>query len=50
LLHDGLDGDPRADRSVLVRALPIIIDGLRARGLTPVRLDRLLGTAAYRAC
>jgi peptidoglycan/xylan/chitin deacetylase (PgdA/CDA1 family) len=50
LLHDGLDGNPHADRSVLVRALPIIIDGLRAKGLSPVRLDRLLGTADYQPC
>jgi peptidoglycan/xylan/chitin deacetylase (PgdA/CDA1 family) len=50
LLHDGLDGNPQADRGVLVRALPLIIDGLRAKGLTPVRLDRLLGTAAYQPC
>jgi peptidoglycan/xylan/chitin deacetylase (PgdA/CDA1 family) len=50
LLHDGLDGNPQADRSVLVRALPLIIDGLRAQGLSPVRLDRLLGTDAYQPC
>jgi len=50
LLHDGLDGIPTANRAVLVQALPIILDGLRAKGLTPVRLDRLLGTAAYQSC
>jgi peptidoglycan/xylan/chitin deacetylase (PgdA/CDA1 family) len=50
LLHDGLDGNVAADRSVLVRALPTILDGLRAKGLQPVRLDRLLGTAAYQSC
>ncbi|MCU1467296.1 MAG: Polysaccharide deacetylase [Actinomycetia bacterium] len=50
LLHDGLDGNPEADRSVLERALPLIIDGLRAKGLSPVRLDRLLGTEAYQPC
>jgi peptidoglycan/xylan/chitin deacetylase (PgdA/CDA1 family) len=50
LLHDGLDGNVSADRSVLVRALPLILDGLRAKGLRPVRLDRLLGTAAYQSC
>jgi peptidoglycan/xylan/chitin deacetylase (PgdA/CDA1 family) len=50
LLHDGLDGDVSADRSVLVRALPMILDGLREKGLQPVRLDRLLGTAAYQSC
>ena len=47
LLHDGLDGDVSADRSVLVRALPIILDGLDERGLEPVRLDRLLGDRGY---
>jgi peptidoglycan/xylan/chitin deacetylase (PgdA/CDA1 family) len=50
LLHDGLDGSVTANRSVLVRALPMILDGLRAKGLQPVRLDRLLGTAAYQSC
>ncbi|HYM16388.1 MAG TPA: polysaccharide deacetylase family protein [Dehalococcoidia bacterium] len=46
-LHDGLDGNIGADRSVVVAALPIILDGLRARGLQPVTLDRLLGTPGY---
>jgi peptidoglycan/xylan/chitin deacetylase (PgdA/CDA1 family) len=50
LLHDGLDGNPTANRQVLVQALPLILDGLRAKGLTPVRLDRLLGTGAYQSC
>jgi peptidoglycan/xylan/chitin deacetylase (PgdA/CDA1 family) len=50
LLHDGLDGNVTADRSVLVRALPMILDGLRAKGLQPVRLDRMLGTPAYQSC
>jgi peptidoglycan/xylan/chitin deacetylase (PgdA/CDA1 family) len=50
LLHDGLDGNPTANRQVLVRALPLILDGLRAKGLSAVRLDRLLGTAAYQDC
>jgi peptidoglycan/xylan/chitin deacetylase (PgdA/CDA1 family) len=47
LLHDGLDGHLHVDRSVVVRALPTIIEGLRARGLEPVRLDELLGKPAY---
>jgi peptidoglycan/xylan/chitin deacetylase (PgdA/CDA1 family) len=47
LLHDGLDGNVEADRSVLVEALPIILDGLRAKGLKPVRLDELLGVPGY---
>ena len=49
-LHDGLDGNPSVDRSVVVRALPAILAGLRAKGLTAVRLDRMLGTAAYQPC
>lgn len=47
LLHDGLDGYPTADRSVLVRALPAILDGLAAKGLEVVPLDRLVGGPAY---
>lgn len=47
LLHDGRDGHLHADRSVLLTALPLILDGLRARGLEPVRLDQLLGKAPY---
>ena len=50
LLHDGLDGNPTANRQVLVRALPLILDALRARHLEPVRLDRLLATPAYVQC
>jgi len=48
-LHDGIDGDLTADRSVLTRALPMILDGLRARGLRPVRLDVLLDRPGYGA-
>jgi peptidoglycan/xylan/chitin deacetylase (PgdA/CDA1 family) len=50
LLHDGLDGTggpAGADRSVLVDALPRVLDGLEAKGLEPVRLDRLLGVPGY---
>lgn len=47
LLHDSIDGNPGADRSVVVKALPAILDGLKAKGLTPVTLDKLLGTPAY---
>ncbi len=49
-LHDGLDGKPWVDRSVVVRALPLILDGLRARHLRPVRLDELVGGPAYQSC
>src|SRR6266496_1842233 len=31
VLHDGLDGSVTADRSVLVRAVPLILDGLARR-------------------
>ncbi len=47
LLHDGIDGNIGADRSVILDALPLIIEGLRVRGLQPVRLDELLGRPGY---
>ncbi len=47
LLHDGIDGNIGADRSVILQALPLIIEGLRERGLRPVRLDELLGRKGY---
>ena len=47
LLHDSIDGNPGADRSVVVKALPAILEGLKAKGLTPVTLDKLLGVPAY---
>jgi peptidoglycan/xylan/chitin deacetylase (PgdA/CDA1 family) len=50
LLHDGLDGNPTVDRSVLVRALPLILDGLRAKHLDAVGLDKLIGGPAYIPC
>ena len=50
LLHDGIDGTVHADRSVLLTALPLIFDGLRERGLEPVRLDELLGKPGYVPC
>jgi len=46
-LHDGLDGNVHADRTNLVAAMPLILDGLAAKGLQPVRLDVLLGKPAY---
>ena len=46
VLHDGLDGDPTADRTVILRAMPEILRGLQAKGLQPVRLDKLLGVKA----
>jgi len=50
LLHDGIDGTVHADRSVILTALPLILDGLKARGLQPVRLDQLLGKPGYVPC
>ncbi len=47
LLHDGLDGHVDADRSVVVAALPIILDGLQERGLRPVTVAELVGGPAY---
>jgi len=47
VLHDGLDGSVTADRSVLVRAVPLILDGLERRHLRPVRLDAMLGERGY---
>jgi len=47
LLHDGIDGNIGADRSVVLDALPLILDGLKARGLQPVTVDKLLGVPAY---
>jgi peptidoglycan/xylan/chitin deacetylase (PgdA/CDA1 family) len=47
LLHDGLDGDVTADRSVLLTALPLILAGLREHHLQAVRLDRLLRRPGY---
>jgi len=47
LLHDGIDGNIGADRTVILQALPLILDGLRQRGLKPVRLDELLGVPGY---
>ena len=47
-LHDGLDGRVNVDRRVLVQAIPLILEGFRARGLQAVRLDQLLGISGYR--
>jgi peptidoglycan-N-acetylglucosamine deacetylase len=40
VLHDG-----GGDRRQTIEALPSILEGLRAKGLEPVRLDELLGVA-----
>jgi peptidoglycan/xylan/chitin deacetylase (PgdA/CDA1 family) len=49
-LHAGLDGTSTAHRAAVVAALPLILDGLRARNLRPVRLDTLVGGPAYQSC
>jgi len=50
VLHDGLDGNPAADRTVLVKAMPLIVDGLRAKHFEIVGLDQLIGGPAYVPC
>jgi peptidoglycan/xylan/chitin deacetylase (PgdA/CDA1 family) len=40
-------GSPSAGSTVVVDALPIVLDTLKARGLEAVRLDELLHTAGY---
>jgi UDP-glucose 4-epimerase len=49
-LRDDVDVAHGATPSALVRAMPEIIAGLRARHLQPVRLDQLLKGAAYLSC
>jgi len=49
-LHAGVDGASMAHRAAVVAALPMILDGLRARNLRPVRLDTLVGGPAYQSC
>jgi chitin deacetylase len=48
LLHDGGGLQGSGDRSATIRALPMVIDGLRARGFTFVRADQLFAVPAYR--
>ncbi|MCC6575540.1 MAG: polysaccharide deacetylase family protein [Planctomycetes bacterium] len=49
LLHDGGGLQGTDDRGATLEALPVIIDGLRARGFKLARLDDLLGEGAYAA-
>jgi UDP-glucose 4-epimerase len=49
-LQDDLDGQTAANQTALIRAMPEIIAGLRARHLDPVRLDQLFNRAAYTTC
>ena len=48
-LHDGGGFLGGGDRSATLRALPLVIDGLRARGFTFVRVDELFDVPAYEA-
>jgi peptidoglycan/xylan/chitin deacetylase (PgdA/CDA1 family) len=43
LLHDGWDRDGEKDRTPTLKALPLILQGLKDRGLQFFTLDRLLG-------
>jgi peptidoglycan-N-acetylglucosamine deacetylase len=43
LLHDGSDTDKGQDRTPTLEALPLILQGLKDRGLESFRLDDLLG-------
>ena len=49
-LREGSNGRTWTETSALVRALPLILDGLRDRHLRPVRLDELVGGPAYQTC
>jgi peptidoglycan/xylan/chitin deacetylase (PgdA/CDA1 family) len=42
LLHDGSDSDEGQDRTPTLEALPLILQGIRDRGLEFFTLDRLL--------
>jgi len=46
LLHDGSGLQGTQDRSATLAALPVVIDGLRARGFVFMRLDELAAPAA----
>jgi peptidoglycan/xylan/chitin deacetylase (PgdA/CDA1 family) len=49
-LRDGIDGASAANKDVMIRALPGILDGLKAMHLKAVRLDQLIGGPAYTSC
>ncbi len=50
LLHDGIEPNTSyADRSATIAVVPMLIEQLRRENLTPVRLDELLGVAAYQS-
>jgi peptidoglycan-N-acetylglucosamine deacetylase len=47
-LHDGVSPQSRRDPDATVEAIRPLIEGLRARGIEPVRLDELVRVRAYR--
>jgi peptidoglycan/xylan/chitin deacetylase (PgdA/CDA1 family) len=47
LLHDGYNKTDGTDRSVVLEALPKLVQGLRDKGYEPVRLDQLLSIDPY---
>jgi peptidoglycan/xylan/chitin deacetylase (PgdA/CDA1 family) len=47
VLHDGGGLQGSTDRSATLEALPVVIDSLRDRGYTFLRVDRLFNVAAY---
>src|SRR5262249_6174221 len=46
-LHDGGGFQGGSDRSATLGALPLVIDALRARGFTFLRVDELFDVPAY---
>ncbi len=49
-LHTGRQGTTSLHQAAVIAALPLILDGLSARNLRPVRLDTLVGGPAYQTC
>ena len=49
LLHDGREPASRRDPTHTLRAIEPLVHSLRERGLTPGRLDEMLGIRAYAA-
>ena len=49
LLHDGAGLQGSTDRKATLEALPVVIDGLKARGLEIAPLPQLLGVEPYSA-
>lgn len=48
-LHDGVSPQSRRNPSATIKAIKPLIEGLRARGIEPVRLDVLTGIEPYLA-